>query len=134
MKRKRKNHRDQRVDKRQKVDHHVNGQPTWALLRYYYPKVLTLRYYLVSTLSKSKKRQRKVLHYGLDSDRSATTDSDATVAKLLDSTVIGSPNQTEVPDLESIDKDITLFTQQLSESTATISPTQGALKQSEVGF
>ena len=97
--------------------------------------MLTLRDYLVSKLSKSsKKRQRKLLRYGRNCTGGVEANSDASVAQLLDSTVVGSFNHAEIRDVESIDKDITIFTQQLSESDATISPTQGALQQSEVGI
>lgn len=128
-KRKRKNH-DQRVVKCQKTEDDDYGHPTWALLRYYYPKVLTLRQYLVWALSKSKKRQRRVLHYGVN-DRNGTV-ADPEVVTLLDTIAVGTARQAEVLGEEAIDKEITLFTQQRSGCTATISPTQGALKQSEV--
>ena len=53
--------------------------------------------------------------------------------KLLDETVVGSFGKGEDVEIETIERDITVFTQQLSDSTTTISPTQGALKQAEVG-
>ena len=58
---------------------------------------------------------------------------DPNVVKLLDEIVVGTSSQAEVIDYNSIDKDILLFTQQLSGCSATITPTQGALKQYEVG-
>lgn len=133
MKRKRKTSRDQRADKRQKTENSTNGQATWPLLRHFYPKVLTLRQYLVWALSKSKKRQKKLLHYGTDSHGSQTASSNPDVVKLLDTTVIGTSSQAEVIDSEAIDREILIFTQQLSACSATITPTQGAMKQFEVG-
>lgn len=134
MKRKRKTQRAGRADKRPKTDPQIPGGPTSLLLRFYYPNVLTLRQYLVSTLSKSKKRRKKLFRYGLDDGDGTAAGFDANVVKLLDSIVIGTSNPAELDDWKSIEQDITVFTQQRSEATATISPTQGALKQSEVRF
>jgi len=132
MKRKRKARRDERVEKRQKTDRDIVEPPTWLLLRQYYTKVLTLRQYLVRALSGSKKRQRKLLHYGKFTDKRSASLVDPSVIHLLDSVVVGAAEETEPVDDESIDKDITLFTQQLSESSLEISATQGAFKQHEV--
>ena len=137
MKRKRKSKRDERDDrlsKRTKIGDVSNGHPTCPLLQHYYPKVLTLRQYLLGALSQSKKRQRRLLHYGLDSGKSQTDESHSALTALLDNVIIGASSQAKVCDPDSIDRDITLFTQQLSDSTATISPTQAALKQTEVGL
>lgn len=134
MKRKRKTERDSSVLKRLKTDQQSLGRSTWPLLCCYYPNVLTLRQYLVGTLSKAKKRQRKVHHYGKDNDKNSPAEVDDALTSLLDSIVVGTSNQIDDLNVEGLDKDITLFTQQLSESTATITPTQGALKQPEVGL
>lgn len=133
MKRKRKITRDARVDKRQKTDAPLNSQPTWPLLRHYYPEVTTLRHYLVLKLSGSKKRQRNLLHYGRSNRVSSSTVHDQAVTKLLDEIVIGTAEKLESIDAESLEEDITIFTQQLSRSECTISPTQGSLSQAEVG-
>jgi len=132
MKRKRKAKRDERVEKRPKTDSDIAEPPTWLLLRQYYTKVLTLRQYLVWALSGSKKRQRKLLHYGRFTDKRSSGSVDPSVVHLLDSIVVGIAEEAEPVDDESIDKDITLFTQQLSEPSLVISATQGALKQLEV--
>ena len=132
---KRKRRGDHRVEKRQKIIENVSGHPTKPLLLQYYPEVLTLRQYLVSRLARSsKKRQRKLLQYGIDRDRNVHTVADSSVVKLLDTTIVGTFKHSEINNVESIEKDITIFTQQLSGSTATITPTQGAFKQSEVGY
>jgi len=134
MKRKRKRRATEPVVKKQKLNSAVNSEATLPLLRQYYPQVLTLRNYLASRLSKaSKKRRRKVLHYGLPSSDRDDSSPDPVVVRLLNTTFIGAFNNVNESDLESIDKDISVFTQQLSNSTTSISPTQGALKQSEVG-
>ena len=133
MKRKRKSHRDQRVAKRQKTKSDVNEEATWPLLRQYYPEVLTLRHYLVSRLSKSKKRRRILLHYGLGDDQVSEANVDASVVALLDTTIVGDFKPGKRNDIGTIDNDITVFTQALSDSPAPVSPTQGVLKQPEVG-
>jgi hypothetical protein len=133
MKRKRKTQRDSRVNKRQKVDSAQTGPPTWPLLRQYYPKVLTLRHFLVASLkTASKRRRRDLLNYG-----NKTNDHcyDSEVVAILDRTVVGTFDNTTNGAQEDLNKDITIFTQQLSEhSLSTISPTQGAFKQAEVGW
>ena len=131
MKRKRKASRDHSAAKRQKVGNDSKEPPTWPLLRQYYPKVLTLRQHLVSRLS--KKRRKKVLHYGLDPNVTTESNTNVSLVHLLDSTAVGTFNHIEISDFEGIDKEITVFTQQLSESSTTITATQGALQQCEVG-
>ena len=131
MKRKRKNQRDNGVNKRQKVDKRIADPPAWPLLRHYYHNVIPLGQHLASKLAKvSKKRSRAILRYGKDGESSALSHHGLT--SLLDNTAVGTFNDVDVVSAEDIDKDITIFTQQLS-STSSISPTQGALKQSEVG-
>lgn len=131
MKRKRKDSRDLGAVKRQKTADVTNDPPTWPLLRQYYPQVLTLRQYLASKLS--KQRRKKVLHYGPIAGSTSNADTSLPLAHLLDSIAVGAFNHTEDSDIECIDNDITVFTQQLSESSVTTTPTQGALQQFEVG-
>ncbi|KAK4546134.1 hypothetical protein LTR36_002271 [Oleoguttula mirabilis] len=134
MKRKRKCSSAADANKKLKLDHADTSGATLPLLRQYYPRVLTLRHYFLTRLSKaSKKRRRRVLHYGLQQQGPGEVSVDPAVTRLLDATIVGTFNQVDVSDLESIDRDITVFTQQVSDdSTTTISPTQGALKQSEI--
>ncbi|KAK5122386.1 hypothetical protein LTR85_003970 [Meristemomyces frigidus] len=132
MKRKRKSSSAGEANKKPKLDRAASSEATLPLLRQYYPQVLTLRHYFATRLSKaSKKRRRRVLQYGLSQQGNAHESVDPAVTRLLDTTIVCTFNQLNVTDLESIDTDITVFTQQLSDSTTTISPTQGALKQSE---
>ena len=132
MKRKRKSQRNTSAIKRQKTGDVSKNTPTWPLLRQYYSNVVTLRQYLASRLS--KKGRKKFVHYGLDGSDNTDPGADPLVVQLLDGIVVGAFTTAEVSDVESIDKDITIFTQQLSDSAASISATQGALKQSEVHF
>ncbi|KAK5692774.1 Telomerase reverse transcriptase [Elasticomyces elasticus] len=128
MKRKRRAPRVETPVKRSKIEVDVLP-PTTALLRQYYPHVSTLRAYLAARLAKgSKQRSRELLRYGNNAHRAV---ADIAVVRLLDRTVVGSFDQCSPVDYESIDHDITLFTQQFTEGTDVIGPTQGAFKQSE---
>ena len=132
MKRKRSTQRVNGVNKRQKVDIGTKDPPAWPLLRQYYPQVVTLRQYLASRLAKgSKKRKRELLRYEEAGDDSKQYDSE--VSSLLDNTAVGTFNHVESACSQDLDHDITIFTQQVG-STSSTSPTQGALKQSEVGW
>ena len=131
MKRKRKASRTHGAVKRQKTANVSNDPPTWPLLRQYYPNVLTLRQYLSSKLS--KKRRKKVLQYDHIASSTSITDANVSLGHLLDRTAVGTFNHTEISDTGCIDNDITIFTQQVSGSSAPITPTQGALQQCEVG-
>ena len=128
MKRKRKTPRNAGAEKRQKLSN--DGK---ELLLQYYPKVQTLRQYLASRLSRtSKNRRKRVLQYGRDSTND--TDWDASIREVLDSVVVGtSQHALQSTNEDDIEKDISIFTQQVSESMSSVGPTQGALKQNEVG-
>ena len=136
MKRKRKSHSDQRAAKRHKTEDGPKEGPTWPLLRQYYPEVLTLRNYLASKLCNvSRNSRKKILRYGIKEFEDSNAPFDPAVTQLLDTTVVGSFKRVDVPELdETIEKDILVFTQQVSESSASISPTLGAFKQSEVRY
>lgn len=133
MKRKRKTERVHRDNKRQKSSHGCKEPPAWALLRQYYPEVLTLRRHLASKLtSTSKNRRKRLLQYGLDNGSGSEFDAD--LSRLLDGIAVGTFDHAHQNDGNAdLDKDISVFTQQVSESLASIGPTQGALKQNEVG-
>lgn len=130
MKRKRKSNSDDREAKRRKNETELKDPPTWPLLRQYYPQVLTLRQHLASKLS--NKRRRKVLQYGHNARDVPDSDADTAVATLLDNTVVGCHKGPIPSKDEPFDRDLTVFTQQLSNSTAARSSTQLALNQSEV--
>jgi len=117
--------------KRARVEASSSALPTVTLLRHYYPHVLTLREYLASRLSNgSKKRSRRLLRYGSSDDNS---EADESVVNLLDNIYVGCFDHCNVADYERIEGDISVFTQQVEQSDATISLTQGAFQQSEVG-
>jgi hypothetical protein len=133
MKRKRKSQRDPRVDKRTKPNHDECRPASWSLLEKYYPHVTTLRQFLASAASTvSNKRRKTILRYGRKDFSDA--EHDQTVATLLDSVVVGASKPCGTDDIDDLEKDITVFTQQVSDSTLDISLTQGYLKQSEVGL
>jgi muramidase (phage lysozyme) len=54
-------------------------------------------------------------------------------AQLLDTIQVGTAKHIAAQDFEQLDQDITVFTQQVSESDISISPSAGHLRQSEVG-
>jgi hypothetical protein len=128
MKRKRKSREVQRAGKRQKTDDLPSDRAPLALLRKYYADVVTLRQYLASQLSKT--RRRKIRQYG----RLSADGDQADVARLLDTTLVGVFKPVQVDDSSIVEDDITLFTQQLSGSGSAPSLTPGKFKQSEVGF
>ncbi|TKA26334.1 hypothetical protein B0A50_05113 [Salinomyces thailandicus] len=134
MKRKRK-HGAEQPSKRPKRDLDMGAMAaTLPLLRQYYPQVLTLRQHLASEGSKtSRKRRRKILQHGLSIGKEASQRHvDEGLRRLLDTTLVGAFDRVNAVSLESIDKDISVFTQQVNDSTTTISPTQGALRQTEI--
>jgi len=137
MKRKRKNHEAAVSNKRVRITSSSRAPPTVALLSQYYSRVSTLRAYLCSQLSGSKRRVRAVAQYGRNNRGFAHPDSvdhDIGVARLLDTTLVGVSGTAQTEDFENVDKEIATYTQQISEdSTIEISATQGALQQSEVG-
>lgn len=102
------------------------------LLRVYYSHVATLRHYLASKLSKNGRK--RILQYGVCQPGMDVADTpDPAMAALLDSVLVGAFSRPNNTHYEGIDKDITIYTQRFSESTAEIGLTQSALKQSEVG-
>ncbi|KAI7488359.1 hypothetical protein KC351_g2021, partial [Hortaea werneckii] len=133
MKRKRKTTHEC-AKKHPKLAHHVGpAAPTLPLLRHYYPEVLSLRQYLASGgHGTSRKRRRKILQYGNTDGVVDHCQADASIVHLLDTTLIGIPKVVRPVAVEDVDKDITIFTQQVNNSTTSISATQGALKQGEI--
>ena len=132
MKRKRKSSSGEISSKRRKNASETKGSPTWPLLRQYYPRVESLRHYLASKLS--AKRRKKIVQYGVKVTSASESELDIAFAALLDDTIVGSFEHSKTNNVDLFDKDLTVFTQQLSNSTATINSTQNVLNQSEVGF
>lgn len=131
MKRKREDHSDDRATKRQKNVGQSKEPPTWPLLRQYYPQLTTLRLYLASKLS--GKRRKKVLQYGLKAPNESHSEGEIGVTSLLDDTVVGSFQHQATTNVDLFDKDLTVFTQKLSNSTAATTSSPNRLNQSEVG-
>ncbi|KAI5245471.1 hypothetical protein E4T43_03219 [Aureobasidium subglaciale] len=108
-----------------------NHQSTPSVLRLYYPQVLTLREYLLqATTSKNKKRQ--ILNYGsntVDSSQEASLD----LAELLDLVLVGCHNvKQEEHDLVDYQNDLSIFSTQVSGSTARSTGSQVPLAFSEI--
>lgn len=130
MKRKRKSHTIQRAEKRQRCDNDSRPSLSCPLLRQYYPEVLTLRQYLASR--SSKKQRRKLLQYGLPSRGGDVLNADPKLTFLLDKTIVGTFERVPATDDAQIDREVSVFTQQLEESSILSGLTQGTPKQTEV--
>ncbi|KAK5108265.1 hypothetical protein LTR62_008649 [Meristemomyces frigidus] len=134
MKRKRKSVDTDQPHKHRRLE--VDSTLSTRLLAQYYPHVSTLRTYLCSKLSGSKKRARTVAQYGRDANRAAhvrAANYDVLVTRLLDTTLVGEFQPTDEVDVNSVERDIVTYTQQVGEdSTTEISPTQGAFQQAEI--
>ena len=133
MKRKRVSKASNHLDKRRRVDGTGSQQrcvhPMVPLLKQYYHEVLTLRHYLTSRLPKtSKKRRRRLMRYETEPDQ------DHAVTSMLDTILVGTTKYVSNEELDKLDNDITVFTQQLSDSDITIGASTGRLKQAEVGI
>ena len=135
MKRKRAHRETVPAEKRQRVGREETAlHPTVPLLERYYNEVHSLRIYLATRLPKSSKKQRRrVLQYGRTTSAADHPTHDPAVAELLDTIIVGTTKTLPVAELKDIDNDISVFTQQVSETDITLSPVARQLKQSEVG-
>jgi hypothetical protein len=97
--------------------------------------VHSLRTYLVSRLPKSsKKRRRRLLRYGLQPAQDESILVDDGTIQLLDKIQVGTSKHVDNrEELEQLDEDISVFTQQVSETDILVSPRTRQLRQSEVG-
>lgn len=105
------------------------------VLRLYYPKVLTLRQYLLSQLPASSKSRRKKITFlrplstttnQIDAEprilhstalsKDETAEDREILVKLLDTTLIGVPSQKRAPDEQIIHNDFVAFSQKLNSS------------------
>lgn len=131
--RKRKSHSAGGSVKRQRTGD--NKQPSIVpLLQQFYREVHTLRTYLVSRLPKSsKKRRRRLLNYGVQPAQDESILVDEGTVHLLDTIQVGTAQPVPTQELEQIEQDISVFTQQVSEADISLSPSAGHLRQSEVG-
>ena len=83
----------------------------------------------------SKKRRRRLLHYGLQSAQDESILIDDGTAQLLDKIQVGTSKHVgNREELEQLDEEISVFTQQVSETDISISPRSRQLRHSEVGL
>ncbi|KAF9692635.1 hypothetical protein EKO04_009418 [Ascochyta lentis] len=127
---------------------HVVDQSTSAtpaaieqpVLQRFYPRLLTLRHYLLSQLPKSSKnRRRKLAQLGLSAATKcaqSTCDPDFELGQLLDSTVVGQHSLAKIDDQQQVtrerNRDIEAFTQQLSPAITGSTFKPGYFLQSEI--
>jgi hypothetical protein len=144
MKRKCTSHAGGSRKKAHLVDQSASATPAaieQPVLQRFYPRLLTLRHYLLSVLPKSSRnRRRKLAHLGrpiASNEATATCEPDFELGQLLDSTVIGERETAKIDVEEQLTKerirDIKTFTQQLSPATTGGTFEPGYFKQAEVG-
>ena len=105
-----------------------------AVLAQYYPRVMSLREYLVSKLPPtSKLRKKKILAFG--KNRTPNREGDDAFSKFMDQTIVGIRNDKEISPQER-SQQWTSFSQRLDTSDSTLANITGAgiFSQSEVNF
>lgn len=132
-KRKRRSNGANTSAKRQRTEE-SRQPPIVPLLEQYYNEVHSLRVHLASKLPKSaKKRRRRLLRYGLQPMQDDSVLVEDSVTHLLDTILVGNATGVCIQDLEQLDQDMSVFTQQVTETDISISPSAGRWRQSEVG-
>lgn len=145
MKRKSTSHAGSPRKKAHVVDQSASATPAaieQPVLQRFYPRLLTLRHYLLSVLPKSSRnRRRKLAQLGrpvASNKATSTCEPDIELGQLLDSTVIGEHQTAKTNDEEQLTreriKDIETFTQQLSPAVTGGTFEPGYFKQAEVGL
>lgn len=144
MKRKRKPHTETNTSishsKKQKRDIDVVKQPivtvVHPVLQHYYPKVLTLRQYLLSNLPSASKRRQKILHGLLPTTNNVYEDDDSAsrdAYDLLDDVLVGVGSGKCSYGEQARKHDLQQFSQQLSASNQSVLfADQNTLSQKEV--
>jgi len=115
--------------------------PDHPVLRRLYPRVVTLRHYLLSKLpNSSKNRRRRISQLGLATPAqkdASTCDVDSDLAQLLDSILVGCSTETASNTQEQLlkerNREIERFTQQRSQSVSGGTFKPGYFLQCEVG-
>ena len=134
MKRKRSGQVVEVTSKRPKLANTQSKPQTWLLLQQYYPDVQTLRDYLVSQIpATSKHRRRRLIRYGLEPSEPEACADDENLVQLLDNVIVASHGHSKSAGRAPIERDLVVFTQQLSEPVVTNNSTQLILAQPEVG-
>ena len=145
MKRKCTSHAGGSRKKAHLVDQSASATPAaieQPVLQRFYPRLLTLRHYLLSVLPKSSRnRRRKLAQLGrpiTTSEAISPCEPDVELRQLLDSTVIGERKTAKIDGEEQLTKerirDIETFTQQLSPAITGGTFEPGYFKQAEVGL
>ncbi|KAF3038844.1 hypothetical protein E8E12_007738 [Didymella heteroderae] len=145
MKRKCTSHAGGPRKKAHPVDQSASATPAaieQPVLQRFYPRLLTLRHYLLSVLPKSSRnRRRKLAHLGrpiASNNATSICEPDVELGRLLDSTVIGQCETAKIDGQEQLTKervrDIETFTQQLSPAITGGTFQPGYFKQAEVGL
>lgn len=126
-----------RADAAGQSDTATRAGPGHPVLRRLYPKVVTLRHYLLSKLPKSSKnRRRRISQLGPAQDDAPTCDVDNDLVRLLDSTLVGCSDSTPSTQEQSAKergREIERFTQKCSQSISGGTFKPGYFLQCEVG-
>jgi hypothetical protein len=134
MKRKRDSRAESGTLKRVKLSNDTvnrTSQHIPSILRLYYPQVLTLREYLLQA-NPSKNKRRQTQNYGkYATDNSQKTNSE--LAKLLDSVLVGCHDvKKEEHVIVDYHNDLSIFSTQVTESTARSNGSQAQLSFAEI--
>ncbi|THY54411.1 hypothetical protein D6C97_05741 [Aureobasidium pullulans] len=110
-------------------DHDHQSAP--SILRLYYPRVLTLREYLLQATT-SKHKKRRIINYGSDTGNSSQ-DADAGLVNLLDTVLVGFHTvKKEESDLVDYQNELSIFSTQVTGSEAKSSGSQPVLPFAEI--
>jgi hypothetical protein len=102
-----------------------------SILRLYYPQVLTLREYLLQA-NPSKNKRRQTQNYGKDFTKNSQ-ETNSELAKLLDSVLVGCHDvKKEEHVIVDYHNDLSIFSTQVTESTARSSGSQAQLSVAEI--
>lgn len=135
MKRKRSQSGREKARKQPKIEPMTSTSSTsTALLQLYYPRVQSLRSYLLSELPPSSKHCWKLAsRANTATETSIVEDVQTTLNDLLDSIVIGSFDTKHQHDAAKRQEEVELYSQHINESTGSTIPSQGFSSQAEVG-
>jgi hypothetical protein len=102
-----------------------------SILRLYYPQVLTLREYLLQA-NPSKNKRRQIQNYGKEVV-SNSQETDSELANILDSVLIGCHDvKKEEHDIVDYHNELSIFSTQITESTARSSGSQAQISLAEI--
>lgn len=122
--------------RQRREDSHRSLKLTHPVLSQYYPRLWTLREYLVAKLpAASRKRRRRLLHLRNEQDDSLLESSSqvSRVCQILDNTIVGSSSELKPLGPASHSDEVETYTQQLAGS-AGYDPKTAKFIQSEVSI